>query len=74
MMPRLGVSREIAGPSRGFASNFREARWFAVLSCYLDDSGTDESNPVVTVAGYIARDDIGNCSKAMWKNGLPNST
>jgi Protein of unknown function (DUF3800) len=55
--PRLGVSREIAGPSRGFASNFREARWFAVLSCYLDDSGTDESNPVVTVAGYIARDD-----------------
>src|SRR5439155_15374981 len=25
--------------------------------CYLDDSGKDPQNPIITVAGYIARDD-----------------
>ena len=27
-----------------------------MLACYLDDSGSDDQNPIVTVAGYIARD------------------
>ena len=28
-----------------------------MLVCYLDDSGKDPQNPIITVAGYIARDD-----------------
>ena len=28
-----------------------------MLVAYLDDSGTDDSSPITTIAGYVARDD-----------------
>ena len=28
-----------------------------MLVCYLDDSGTDPQNPIVTIAGYAATDE-----------------
>ena len=38
-------------PSLGCASPF--GRIVVVLVCYLDDSGTDKANPLVTMAGYL---------------------
>jgi Protein of unknown function (DUF3800) len=32
-------------------------RWVVVLVCYLDDSGKDPQNRIITVAGYAATDD-----------------
>lgn len=32
-------------------------RWVVVLVCYLDDSGTDKGNRLVTIAGYAATDE-----------------
>jgi hypothetical protein len=32
-------------------------KWIVVLVCYLDDSGTDPQNRIVTIAGYAATDD-----------------
>ena len=33
-------------------------RWLVVLVCYLDDSGKDPQNPVTTLAGYVAKEDM----------------
>ena len=32
-------------------------RWIAVLVCYLDDSGTDPQNRIITLAGFAASDE-----------------
>jgi len=34
-----------------------EGKWLVVFSFYIDDSGTDPQNPLITLAGYVARDE-----------------
>src|SRR5258708_4041248 len=64
----LGVPCLVDELSRTFLADLDG--WIAVFQAFLDESGTHEGSPVITVAGYVAQRPAWNRFTQKWRRTL----